>query len=141
MCNLVVHPSGIIMAAKYSLGKEERLKSNLAIQDLLKNGKTVSGYPFKIYWNICNDHRQKSLARVAFTVPKRKFKRAVDRNLMKRRIRESYRLNKNILCNPLQDKNLNVILIILFLSDEFISFDSLNTSIRELLRKMANNLP
>jgi ribonuclease P protein component len=129
------------MAANYSFGKKERLKSNLAIQDLLKNGKTVSGYPFKIYWNISKDPRDKSLARVAFSVPKRKFKRAVDRNLMKRRIRESYRLNKNILCDTLQDKNLNVIMIILFLSDEFLSFDSLEAGIRELLRKLVNNLP
>ena len=112
------------MAANYSFGKKEHLKSNQSIQDLLKNGQTVSGYPLKIYWKISSDNHQKSPVRVAFSVPKRKFKRAVDRNLIKRRIRESYRLNKYILVNPLRDKELNVIMIILFLSDEFISFNS-----------------
>jgi len=129
------------MAANYSFGKKEHLKSNLSIQDLLKNGQTVSGYPLKIYWKISSDNHQKSPVRVALSVPKRKFKRAVDRNLIKRRIRESYRLNKYILVNPLRDKELNVIMIILFLSDEFISFDSVDALIRKLLHKLAKNLP
>jgi len=129
------------MAAYYSLGKKEHLKSNLSIQDLLKNGQTVSGYPLKIFWKISSDNHQKSHVRVAFSVPKRKFKRAVDRNLIKRRIRESYRLNKYILIKPLRDKELNVIMIILFLSDEFISFDNMDALIRKLLQKLADNLP
>ena len=129
------------MATNYSLGKKEHLKSNLSIQDLLKTGQTVSAYPLKIYWKISSDNHQKSPVRVAFSVPKRKFKRAVDRNLVKRRIRESYRLNKYILINPLLDKKLNVIMVILFLSDEFISFDSMDALIRKLLHKTANNLP
>jgi ribonuclease P protein component len=129
------------MAANYSFGKTEHLKSNLSIQDLLKNGQTVSGYPLKIYWKISSDNHQKSSVRVALSVPKRKFKRAVDRNLIKRRIRESYRLNKYIVINPLRDKELNVIMIILFLSDEFISFDSVDALIRKLLHKLAKNLP
>lgn len=129
------------MATNYSLGKEERLKSGLAIQDLLKNGKAVSEFPLKIYWSISNGHRQKFPARVAVSVPKHKFKRAVDRNLMKRRIRESYRQNKNLIYDPLLNRGLKIEMIILFLSDEFIPFDNLDARIRELLRKLANSLP
>ncbi len=129
------------MAAEYSLGKEERLKSTFTIQELLKTGRTVSGFPLKIYWDISEDTRQKFPVRMAVSVPKKKFRRAVDRNLMKRRIRESYRLNKAIIYEPLGEKNLRISLIILFLSDEFISFDRVNAVISELLRKIADNLP
>ena len=129
------------MPTKYTLGKEERLKSNLGIQDLLKNGHTLSGFPLKIYWNVFSDPQQKYPVRMAISVPKRKFKRAVDRNTMKRRIREAYRLNKTIIYEPLREKNMNLFMLILFLSDEFISFDSLESGIRELLRKLSNNLP
>ncbi|MFC2080648.1 ribonuclease P protein component [Bacteroidota bacterium] len=129
------------MATKYTFGNQERLKSSLTIQDLLKSGKVVSEFPLKIYWSISTDPQQNFPARVAISVPKRKFKKAVDRNLMKRRIRESYRQNKDLIYDPLRQKKLNVELIILFLSDEFISFDGLNISIRKLLQKLANNLP
>ena len=129
------------MSTKYTLGKEERLKSNLGIQDLLKNGSTLSGFPLKIYWNISSDPQQKYPVRMAISVPKKKFKRAVDRNLMKRRIREAYRLNKSIIYEPLRDRNINLFMLILFLSDEFISFDNLDTGMRELLQKLSKNLP
>jgi ribonuclease P protein component len=125
---------------KFTLGKEERLKSNLSIQELLKQGKTVSGYPLKMYWNFSPDLQQKYPARAAISVPKRKFRRAVDRNLMKRRIREAYRLNKHILYETLDQRQQKIQLIILLLSDEFIPYTQLEKGIRELLLKLVNKL-
>jgi ribonuclease P protein component len=125
---------------EFTLGKEERLKSNLYIQELLKQGKTVSSYPLKIYWNFSPDLQQKYPARAAISVPKRKFRRAVDRNLMKRRIREAYRLNKHILYETLDQRQQKIQLIILLLSDEFIPYTQLEKGIRELLLKLVNKL-
>jgi ribonuclease P protein component len=128
------------MTTKNTFGKEERLKSSLVIQELLKDGQTISGYPFKLFWGQTKDLQQKSPARAAILVPKRKFKRAVDRNLIKRRIREAYRQNKNLIYKPLQNKDLNIILVILFLSDEFISFEKLDSGIRDLLLRLAEKI-
>jgi ribonuclease P protein component len=129
------------MATNFTLGKKERLKSSLTIHDLLKSGKTVSGFPLKIYWDISHDRQQQFPVRMAVSVPRRRIRRAVDRNLVKRRIREAYRLNKNILYAPLEERGLNLVLVILFLSDEFPSFNTLDSLIRELLRKLASSLP
>jgi ribonuclease P protein component len=128
------------MASEYSLGKQERLKSNFSIRELLVKGRTVTDYPLKAYWDFTDDLRQEFPARMAVSVPKKKFRRAVDRNLIKRRIRESYRLNKKIIYEPLQDNNLKIILIILFLSEEFVSFDELNNSTSRLLQKISEKL-
>ena len=68
------------MSGEFTFGKEERLKSNLTIQGLLKRGKAVSSFPLKIYWDFSPDSHQKYPVRAAITVPKRKFRRAVDRN-------------------------------------------------------------
>ena len=125
---------------EFTLGKEERLKSNLSIQELLKQGKTISSYPLKMYWNFSPDMHQKYPARAAISVPKRKFRKAVDRNLMKRRIREAYRLNKHILYDTLYQRQQKIQLIILLLSDEFIPYAQLEKGIRELLLKLVNKL-
>ena len=98
-------------------------------------------YPLKIYWNISDDPNQASPARLAISVPRKKFRRAVDRNLLKRRIRESYRLNKNLVHMPLLEKQSKIEMIILFLSDEFISFERLNNSTCKILVRLAENLP
>jgi len=128
------------MSMKFTLGKEERLKSNLSIQELLKRGKAVSSFPLKIYWDYSPDSHQKYPVKAAITVPKRKFKRAVDRNLMKRRIREAYRLNKNLLYETLDQRNQKIQLIILLLSDEFIPYKQLEKGMREILLQLMNKL-
>jgi ribonuclease P protein component len=128
------------MSGEFTFGKEERLKSNLTIQGLLKRGKAVSSFPLKIYWDFSQDPHQKYPVRAAISVPKRKFKRAVDRNLMKRSIREAYRLNKNMLYETLDQHQQKIQLIILLLSDEFIPYDQLEKKMREILRQLVNKL-
>jgi ribonuclease P protein component len=128
------------MSGEFTFGKEERLKSNLAIQELLKHGKAISRFPLKIYWNFSPDPHQKYPVRAAITVPKRKFRRAVDRNLMKRRLREAYRLHKNILYGTLNQHQKKIQLIILLLSDEFIPFGQLEKEMREILLQLLKKI-
>ena len=128
------------MSIGFTLGKEERLRSNLSIQELLKQGKSVYSFPLKIYWDFSPDIHQKYPARVAVIVPKRKFRRAVDRNLMKRRLREAYRLNKSILYESLEERNQKIQLIILLLSDEFIPFSQLEKRTQEILLQLTKKL-
>ncbi len=128
------------MSGEFTFGKKERLKSNLSIQELLKRGKTVSRFPLKIYWDFSPDPRQKYPVRAAISVPKRKFRRAVDRNLMKRRLREAYRLHKNILYGTLDQHQQKIQLIILLLSDEFIPYNQLEKEMHDILRQLVNKL-
>jgi ribonuclease P protein component len=125
---------------EFTLGKEERLKSNLSIQELLKHGKVVSSFPLKMYWNFSPDSQQKYPVRAAISVPKSKFRRAVDRNLMKRRLREAYRLNKYMLYETLDEHQQKIQLIILLLSDEFIPYGQLEKGMHELLLQLVNKL-
>jgi ribonuclease P protein component len=77
----------------YSFQKTERLNKEKNIQELFKKGSSFYLYPFKILI-LPNPDQDHPNHQVLITVSVRNFKRAVDRNLIKRRIREAYRLNK-----------------------------------------------
>ncbi len=80
------------------LRKTERLKSKKAIDQLFaRDGKGITAlfsYPLKVN---AGAYTSEALPRLLVSVSKRNFKKAVDRNLIKRRLREAYRLNKGIL--------------------------------------------
>lgn len=80
---------------KYTLGKEERLKSRKLIGRLYTEGQSIKAFPLRMVY-IQTEHTSNYPAQVGVSVPKRNFKRAVDRNRIKRLLRESYRLQKNI---------------------------------------------
>ena len=78
----------------FSLKKHEILRSKKNIKELFENGSSFFLYPFKVHYLPNPDSPN---TQVLFSVSKRNFKKAVDRNLLRRRLREAYRLNKNIL--------------------------------------------
>lgn len=86
----------------FTFGKEEKLKSKKQIEQLFAEGKIVKDFPIlmKFLKTDVNDFPIK----VAFSVPKKNFKLAVDRNRIKRLLRETYRLNKHMLLNNVADK-------------------------------------
>ncbi|KQS38124.1 ribonuclease P protein component [Pedobacter sp. Leaf194] len=77
----------------YTFRKEERLCSRKHLDLLFKNGSSFLLYPFRISYLFVNAPAEVQ-AQVVINVPKKRYKRAVDRNLLKRRIREAYRLHK-----------------------------------------------
>jgi len=86
---------------KYTFRKEERLSKDKLIQELFDKGSSFYLFPFKVFF-MPNPDQETPFHQVVISVSKRNFKRAVDRNLIKRRMREAYRLNKELL--PLRNK-------------------------------------
>lgn len=87
----------------------ERLKSKVAIDTLFASGKSFHAKPFEILWLAVKEND--SPVKVVISVPKRLYKRAVDRNKVKRLFREAYRKNKNTLYEKLNDTQLHVMFI------------------------------
>jgi len=85
-----------LIKLKQTFAKEERLYEKKLIDQLFKDGKSFFVFPFKVFYMPLGTVGH-FLPKVLLSVPKRNFKRAVDRNRIKRLMREAYRRNKSVL--------------------------------------------
>ena len=93
------------MAKQAGFGKMEKLKSRKLIEELFARGKSINVFPVRISYIFSNPEAdEKPLLQVGVSVSKRNFKRAVDRNRIKRLLREAYRLQKKELLELLTEQ-------------------------------------
>lgn len=86
---------------KFTLGKQERLKSKKLIEKLYREGSSVKVFPLRMVY-LQTEHTSNFPAQVGVSVGKRNFKKAPDRNRLKRLMRETYRLQKDIVYDTLE---------------------------------------
>ena len=110
-----------------SFHKSERLTGSKNISRLFTDGKSSFLHPFKLLFL---EDEALSTCRFMVTVPKRNFKKAVDRNLLKRRIREAYRLNKHHLVNKKYD------LAFIYIEKEILNYSVIEEKLLELLLRL-----
>lgn len=116
---------------KFGFSKLERLSGKKNIEELFQQGSSFRLQHFVIRYRFLplkSGHH-----RILISVPKRQFKRAVDRNLLKRRIREAYRLNKGLL--PLSDVGEFVIGFI-YISKSILAFHTIQDQLIKALARL-----
>ncbi|MGB3586827.1 MAG: ribonuclease P protein component [Tunicatimonas sp.] len=112
--------------------KQEKLTHKKRIGELFREGKSVVLYPIRfIYLPVADqDHHQ-----VLFSVPKRNFKRAVDRNRIKRQMREAYRLHKHLIpYNP--SDNVHFLLGYIYIGKQKTLYQRIETKIKESVTRL-----
>ena len=106
--------------------KSERLSSKKIIDDLFTQGVTIKHYPFVIKYLPLQEPQNKDI-QVLFSVSNRNFKRAVDRNKIKRLMRESYRLNKT----PITTLSKKYALAYVYTARKILPFSEIFTKLNE----------
>ena len=119
---------------KHTLGKEERLKSKKLIERLYKEGNSLKAFPLRMMY-LQTEINSDFPVQVGVSVPKRNFKLAVDRNRIKRLMRESYRLQKQIVYDHLDKPH---VFMISYLGKEEWKYEDLYEKMEKLLTLFAN---
>ncbi|MDR3327740.1 MAG: ribonuclease P protein component [Prevotellaceae bacterium] len=118
---------------KFGLPKCEHLTARNSILKLFKSGDYILNPPLKVMFS---KTEEKGKIKTLFSVPKRLFKYAVDRNYHKRLLRENYRLNKFIVNEALKDKNFGLNIAFVITTEEKQNFQS----IKEVMLLSLNSL-
>lgn len=84
------------------LSKQDRLRGQKRIERLFEEGSSFSSFPFRVVWRLREVELDGAALQWGISVPKKKIPLAVNRNKIKRLIREAYRQEKGELCEQLQ---------------------------------------
>lgn len=119
-----------------NIEKKERLSVGTDLSRLFTSGRYGFTDGFRYCYRIGNEL---SFNRIVVSVPKKCFRRAVKRNLLKRRIREAYRLNKNLL--PVNAEKGGTDILFIYSSKDILDFNAVVLSVRNILEGLAAKVP
>ncbi|MEH6308817.1 ribonuclease P protein component [Olivibacter sp. CPCC 100613] len=119
---------------RYTFKKEERLCNRKLLTKLFQSGSSFILYPYRI--SFLESRGLPNPIQVVISVPKRRFKRAVDRNLLKRRIRESYRLQKHSLYGFATDHQIELLIAFQYIGKEIANYPTIHKRMGIALAKI-----
>ena len=122
---------------QFTLGKKERLKSRKQIEQLFDNGQRFSISTLRIFYSFQNCPATiKPQVRAGFVASSRNFKTAVDRNRIKRLIKEAWRLQKNELEKTLHEQSLNLNVFFIYTGRELPPYDEIYSNMKKIILKL-----
>jgi ribonuclease P protein component len=143
------------VSKQFTLGKTERLKSRKQIEQLFNVGKNFGVNPFRVYFMVNSPRyetggdpmaigrsmtRNRDLLQFGVGVSSRNFKRAVDRNRIKRLTREAWRLQKDELLEKLKGGNKHLNIFFIYTSKELPDFVTVKDKVAVALKKLIDKL-
>ncbi|MDX9771821.1 MAG: ribonuclease P protein component [Bacteroidales bacterium] len=122
---------------KESFSKRERLCGIKAVRELFAGGRTINMPPLRVVYRVISSDESLPPLRVLISVPKRNFKKAVDRNLIRRRIKEAWRKNKQpLMMMPEKGKRLE--LALLWIDTEIRTYDDIEKCVIEVMGRLSH---
>jgi ribonuclease P protein component len=120
----------------FTYPKNEKLKSKITIGLLFTEGKSVSKYPLRLVYKAGASGDSEKI-KIGVSVSKKYFKKAVDRNYFKRVLRETYRLNKHLLLDNLDQP---YSFMFFYQSKDRLNFEEINTKTVQLFEKFVQQI-
>lgn len=122
--------------SRQTFRKTERLCSNRVIAELFEKGNQYFTPYFRVIWNI-NTETRTSPAQIAVSIPKREIRKAVLRNLIRRRIREAYRKNKKQLYECLVAADISINIILIYRKNDIPDYQDIEQAVKDVLEQLS----
>lgn len=119
----------------FGLAKSERLSSLTAVRRLFADGASGFVYPFR--YTVFTEESASPTVEVLFSVPKRNHKRANRRNLLRRRTKEAYRLNKGALHAVAAERGKAIDMALVYSSKDVLPYNTIEHAVRRILQEIA----
>ena len=123
----------------FEFSKTQKLCSELLIKRLFERGNSITESPFRFVW-LLEPNNDNVYIKTLISVSKKRLKLAKDRNLIKRRVREVFRINSIDLKNHLQSKKLQLNLGIIYNQDKICDSSFMEKKINLLLTRLITQL-
>lgn len=123
-------------AKRFGFGRKEKLKSRKQIEELFLKGRNFAVFPLRVTYQFLPS--EESVVQVGVTVGKRYFKKAVDRNRIKRLLRETYRLQKMPLSEAMKEKKFKAFIFFVYTDKTITSFTVIKEAMNKCLLRLHN---
>ena len=122
------------MSGKFSLGKKERIKSRKLIEEIFKSGKRFSEESYRVFYIIQGNDPNN--LQFGTGVSGKVFKRAVDRNKIKRLTREAWRMQKQDLLSKFKNNKSGLYVFIIYTGNEIPAYQEVYKMINKIIKKL-----
>jgi ribonuclease P protein component len=123
------------MNIKNTFPKKEKLCGEIRIGRLFAEGEAFIAYPLRVVYKF-SEEREDSGVKILISVPKKKIKKAVHRNRIKRQIREAYRLNKAVLLESCLNNDKSLQIAVTYLSEKLPEYEVIEDKIKLTLTRL-----
>ncbi|GAB5551603.1 MAG: ribonuclease P protein component [Saprospiraceae bacterium] len=123
----------------FTFKRTERLKSRKTIQKLFSNGNSYAVYPLRLVW-IPVEKVEGTSIQFALSVAKKRVPKAAHRNILRRRIRESWRLHKHLLYQQLEGQEQCFAFMVLFTGNKELPYETIEESMKTIIQRFPKKM-
>jgi len=123
----------------FEFHKKQKLCSETVIKEMFSNGKSFTTSALRLVWKVDNNQDEVAVKSI-IVVPKKKIRLAVKRNIIRRRMKEGYRLHKIELENMLKNKELHLVIAIIYQKENILPYKTMEEEIKLILERLRKEI-
>jgi len=123
----------------FEFPKKQKLCSETVIKEMFSNGKSFTTSAVRLVWKVDNNEDEVTIKSI-IVVPKKKIRLAVKRNIISRRMKEAYRLNKIEFENMLKGNKLQLSIAMIYQKEKILSYKTVEEEIKLILERLTKEI-